>query len=87
MSWVKQQKLPVVEAIYFQVQPYNDLSDLWRVLHQFYNAAADHFVNLSILDEVSSQATYSSVPFSLLEMQEVLKACSNISASGFDHIT
>ena len=33
ISWVKQQKLPVVKAICFQGQPCNDLSDLWRVLH------------------------------------------------------
>ena len=59
MSWVKQQKLPVVEAICFQDQPYNDLPDLWRVLHQFYNAAANHFVNLFVLDKVPSQATCS----------------------------
>jgi len=87
MSWVKQQKLPAVEAICFQGQPCNDLPDLWRALHQFYNAAANCSVDLSVLDEVPSQATRSWVPFSLLEMQNTLKACSNVSAPGPDHIT
>ena len=87
MSWVKQRKLPAVEAIRFQGQPCNDLPDLWRALHQSYNAAANRSVDLSVLDEVSSQATRSWVPFSLLEMQEALKACSNVSAPGPDHIT
>ena len=49
--------------------------------------AADRSVDLSVLDEVTSQATRSWVPFSLLEMQEALKACSNVSAPGPDHIT
>jgi len=60
---------------------------LWRALHQSYNAAANCFVDLSILDEVPSQATHSWVPFSLLEIQEALKACSNVSAPDPDHIT
>ena len=86
MNWVKQQKLSAVEAIHFQGQPCNDLPDLWRVLHQSYNAATDRSVDLSILDEVTSQATCSWVLFSLLEMQEALKACSNVSALGPNHI-
>ena len=32
-NWVKQQKLPAVEAICFQGQPCNDLPDLWKALH------------------------------------------------------
>ena len=87
MSWVKQRKLPAVEAIRFQGQPCNDLPDLWRALHQSYNAAANRSVNFSVLDEVPSQATCSQVPFSLLEMQEALKACFNVSAPGPDYIT
>jgi len=87
MSWVKQCKLPAVEAICFQGQSCNNLPDLWRVLHQSYNAAANRSVDFSVLDEVPSQATHSWVPFSLLEMQEALKACSNVSAPGPDHIT
>ena len=57
------------------------------MFHQSYNAAANHFVDLSILDEVPSQTTHFWVPFSLLKMQEVLKACSNVSTPGPDHIT
>jgi len=56
MSWVKQHKLLAVEAIRFQGQPYNDLPDLWNALHQSYNAVADRSIDLSVLDEVSSQA-------------------------------
>ena len=87
MSWVKQRKLPAVEAIWFQGQHCNNLPDLWRALHQSYNAAANRSVDLSVLDEVPSQTTCSWVPFSLLEMQEALKVCSYIFAPGPDHIT
>jgi len=54
MSWVKQQKLPAIEAICFQGQLYNDFPDLWSTLHQSYNIAADCSVDLSVLDKVSS---------------------------------
>ena len=87
MSWVKQQKLPAVEAIRFQGQSCNNLPDLWKALHQSYNAAANRSVDLSVIDEVPSQATRSWVPFSLLEIQEALKACSNVSVPSPDYIT
>ena len=44
-------------------------------------------VDLSILDEVHSQASCFLVFFSLLKMQKVLKAYSNISALDPNHIT
>jgi len=87
MSLVKQQKISAVEAICFQGQLCNNLPDLWRALHQSYNAAANHSVDLSVLNEVSSQATCFWMPFSLLEIQEALKACSNVSVPNPDHIT
>jgi len=52
-----------------------------------YNAAANRPVQLSALDDILPLATRSWVPFSLLELHEALKACSNISAPGPDHIT
>ena len=57
------------------------------MLYQSYNAAANCSADLSVLDKVPSQATCSWVPFSLLEIQEALKAYSNVSAPGPDHIT
>ena len=49
--------------------------------------AANRPVQLSALDDIPPLATRSWVPFSLLELHEALKACSNISAPGPDHIT
>jgi len=52
MSWVKQHKLPAVEAIRYQGSPCNTLPDLWNALHLSYNAAANRPVQLSALDDV-----------------------------------
>jgi len=87
MSWVKQRKLPTVEAIRYQGLPYNSLPDLWNVLHSSYNAAANRLVQLSILDDVLCLAPQPWVSFSMLEMSKALKTCSNVSAPGPDHIT
>ena len=78
MSWVKQRKLPAVEAIWYQGLLCNSLSDLWHALHSSYNAA---------LDDVPCLAPQPWVSFSMLEISEALKACSNVSAPGPDHIT
>jgi len=87
MSWVKQCKLSAVEVIWYQGLPCNSLLDLWHALHLFYNAAANRSVQLSILDDVPCLALQPWVSFSMLEMSEALKACSNVSAPGPDHIT
>jgi len=76
-----------MEAIRYQGFPYNSLPDLWHAFHSSYNAAANRSVQLSILDDVPCLAPWSWVSFSMLEMSEALKACSNVSAPGPDHIT
>jgi len=87
MSWIKQRKLPAVEAIRYQGLPCNSLPNLWNAFHSSYNAAANRLVQLSILDDVPCLAPRPWVLFSMLEMSEALKACSNVSAPGPDHIT
>ena len=52
MSWVKQYKLPVVEAIQYQGLSCNSLSNLWYALHSSYNVTANRSVQLSILDDI-----------------------------------
>jgi len=87
ISWVKQRKLPAVEAIRYQGLPCNSLPDLWHALHSSYNAVANRSVQLSILDDVPCLVPQPWVSFSILEMSKALKACSNVSASGPDYIT
>jgi hypothetical protein len=52
MEWVKQRKLPPCEAIRYNNQPCNELSDLWDALHGTYNAASGRAFDMSILDEL-----------------------------------
>ena len=87
MSWVKQRKLSAVEAIQYQGLSCNSLPNVWHTLHSSYNAAANHSVQLSILDNVPCLAPRPWVSFSMLEMSEALKTCSNVFALGPDHIT
>ena len=58
-----------------------------HALHLSYNAAANHSVELSILDDVPYLVPRPWVSFSMLEMSEALKVCSNVSAPGPDYIT
>ena len=60
---------------------------MWHALHSSYNAAANCPIQLSVLNNIPSLTTWSWVPFSLLELHEALKVCSNISAPSSDHIT
>jgi len=76
-----------MEAIWYQGLPCNSLPDLWHALYLFYNAAANCSVQLSILDNVPCLAPRPWISFSMLEISEALKACSNVSAPGPDHIT
>jgi len=72
MSWVKQRKLPAVEAIRYPGLPCNSLPDLWHAHHSSYNAAANHSVQLSILDDVPCLAPRPWVSFFMLEMSKAL---------------
>ena len=87
MDWVKQRKLPAVEAIRYQGEPCHDLPDLWNALHGTYNAAAGRPVNADILQEAPSFPARDWRPFSFLELEESLSACAGNSAPGPDHIT
>ena len=76
-----------MEAIQYQSLPCNTFSDLWHTLHSSYNTAVNHPIQLSVLDDVSHLVPQSWILSFMLEMQEALKACSNVSALGPDHIT
>ena len=38
MNWVKKQKLPAIEAIQYNSQPYIELDNLWEALHNLFNS-------------------------------------------------
>ncbi|PPQ94128.1 hypothetical protein CVT25_007913 [Psilocybe cyanescens] len=86
MLWVQQHKLPLCKAIQYQGQPCHALPQLWDTLHNTYNSASDRMFNISILDSIPDMPVWGWVPFSALEMREAKASCSNVSASGPDHI-
>ncbi|KAJ3560736.1 hypothetical protein NP233_g10643 [Leucocoprinus birnbaumii] len=87
MDWVKQRKLPAVEAIRYQGKLCHDLPDLWNALHGTYNAAAGRPVNADILQEAPSFPARDWRLFSFLELKESLSACAGNLAPGPNHIT
>jgi len=52
INWAKKWKLPTTEAIKFNRISYNNLDNLWQVLHQSYNTAQDKPINIQLLDEI-----------------------------------
>ena len=52
MNWIKQRKLPTIEAINYDSQPCLTLDSLWNALHKSFNSAFNRQVNLNILDEI-----------------------------------
>ena len=52
MNWIKQRKLPAIEAINYDGQPCFTLNSLWNSLHKSFNSAQNRQVDLNILDEI-----------------------------------
>ena len=52
---VKKQKLPTIEALHFNGQPCIKLDELWQALHQSFNLAQNHQININVLNEPSSK--------------------------------
>ena len=87
MNWVKQRNLPAVEAIKFDNTPCTTPELLWTALHQTYNAASNHPVNLSILHKLPPSDPIEWPPFSAHEFTEAISKYSNSSAPGPDHLS
>jgi len=85
-SWVKQHQLLSYEAMSFRDQPCNNLDSLWGALDGTYNATNGRLVDLSVLDVVPF-LPQEWKPFSMLELSQVLHACSSMLALGPDHVT
>ena len=55
MNQVKKQKLPTIKALHFNGQPCIKLDELWQTLHQSFNLAQNHQININVLNELSSK--------------------------------
>ena len=72
MNWVKNRKLPAVEAIKHNGHPYLTPENLWNSLHSSFNTALHQQVDFSILDEINYKPTQKWNPFSKFEFKSVI---------------
>ncbi|KXN90290.1 hypothetical protein AN958_04323 [Leucoagaricus sp. SymC.cos] len=87
MPWVKDCKLPPARAIIHNNKPCHSLKLLWEAFDQTYNSASDRTVDAHVLDELRNIPERKWIPFSLLELSEALKSCSNTSMPGLNHVS
>ena len=87
MNWVKNRKLPVVEAIKHNGRPCFTLENLWNSLHSSFNTALHRQVDFSILDEINYKPTQKWNPFSKFEFKSAISKCNDSSAPGPDKLS
>ena len=87
MSWVKKYKLPVIKAIQYEGHLCIELKDLWKALHNSFNSAQMHEVDIHVLDEIPRKPTKEWNLFSKQELIDTLEKCNNSSAPNPDKLT
>jgi len=87
MNWVKKRKLPATEAIKYDSSPCLSPESLWNALHNSFNTALHHQVDLDILNEVERKPCQVWDPLSKFEFLSAIFKCSNSSAPGPDKMS
>ena len=85
--WVNKCKLPAVEAIKFNNQPYLTPESLWGALHTTFNTTLLCQVDTDILNELGNKPTLEWALFSREEFRQALLSCNNILASSPNKIS
>ena len=86
MNWVNKHKLPAIEAIKHNSQPYLELNDLWNALHSSFNMAQYHRIEEDILNEIPTSTSSSWLLFLEEEFTSAIVKCNNSSISGLDKL-
>ena len=84
MNWVKKHKLPAIKAIQYEGRLCIELEDLWKALHNSFNSAQMHEVDIHVLDEIPRKLAKEWNLFSKQELIDTLEKCNNLSAPGPD---
>ena len=63
------------------------LNHFWQALHQLFNSAQNHQINIDILDEIHSKPIPKWEPFLKKEFKTAISKCNNLSASEPDKIS
>ena len=87
MNWIKQRKLPAIEAIKHEGQLCLTLDSLWHALHKSFNSAQNHQVDLNILNVIEHKSTQRWSLFSRNEFLSAISKCKDSSAPGPDKLS
>ena len=87
MNWIKQRKLPAIEAIKHEGQLCLTLDSLWHALHKSFNSAQNRQVDLNILDEIECKPSQRWSPFSRNEFLSAISKCKDSLAPGPDKLS
>lgn len=80
-------ELLAIEALQYNSQPCIKLEDLWQALHQSFNLAQNHQVNLNVLDKILSKLTLEWLPFSKEKLRSATAKYNDLSIPGPDRIS
>ena len=84
MNWVKKHKLSAIKAIQYEGHPCIELEDLWKALHNSFNSAQMHEVDIHVLDKIPRKLVKEWNLFSKQELIDTLEKYNNLSALGPD---
>ena len=87
MNWIKRSKLPAIKAINHNRHPCLTLNSLWNALHNTFNTALNHQVNLNIINEIEHKPSQDWYPFSKEEFKSAISKCNDASVPGPDKLT
>ena len=87
MNWINRRKLLVTEAIKFNEQLYITPDSLWGALHDTFNHAIDHQVDVDVLNEIENKSISLWEPFSKHEFRKAISKCNNLLVPSPDKIT
>ena len=86
MNWVNKRKLPAIEAIKHNSQPYLELNDLWNALHSSFNIAQYRRIEKDILNEIPTSTSSSWLLFLEEEFTSAIVKYNNSSIPGLDKL-
>jgi len=87
MNWINRRKLLATKAIKYNGSPCLFSESLWDILHNIFNTALHHQIDLDILNEIDHKSTLQWFPFSKEEFKQVISKCNNLSVLGPDKLS
>ena len=87
MNWINRHKLPATEAIKHNGFPCLSSESLWDALHNTFNTALHHQIDLNILSEIDHKPTLQWFPFSKEEFKQAISKYNNLSTPGPDKLS